>query len=93
MSDLLPVEVVYGAVDTLRKVSLQVPAGVSLGEAIERSGLLKEFPQLDLLNVAIGVHGRLRRLQDTVAAGDRIEIYRPLIADPKVTRRARARRR
>jgi uncharacterized protein len=54
--------------------------------------MLERFPEIDLEQSRIGVFGKLRRPDEQVRAGDRIEIYRPLIADPKESRRRRAAR-
>lgn len=60
-------------------------------DAIEASGILERFPEIDLDRQPVGVFGRHCRLQDPLRDGDRVEIYRPLIADPKEMRRRRAR--
>ena len=69
---------------------VELPASASVREAIERSGLLMRHPDIDLNRV--GIWGRRCRLEDAVRDGDRVEIYRPLTADPKEIRRRRARR-
>lgn len=92
MSAGLRVELVYARPDGQAVRVLQVPPGTTLREAIERSGLLAEFPDVSLARNRIGVFGKPRGLDEPVRAGDRIEIYRPLAADPKELRRARARR-
>lgn len=74
-------------------VSLGVPEGCTVGEAVARSGVLRQFPELDLEGCKLGVFGSLRKPEDPVAAGDRVEIYRVLIADPKQARRQRAKAR
>ncbi len=66
--------------------------GCTVRQAIERSGILREFPEISLERCKVGVFGRLRDLDDPVEAGDRVEIYRPLTADPKQARRLRARK-
>lgn len=60
-------------------------------DAIEASGIMQRFPEIDLDRQPVGVFGRHRRLEDPLRDGDRVEIYRPLIADPKEMRRRRAR--
>lgn len=89
--ELTHVEVAYALLDEQACVELELPAGLSLGDAIRESGLLKRFPEINLAVNKVGVHGRLRSLDDPVKDGDRIEIYRPLTADPKEARRRRAR--
>jgi putative ubiquitin-RnfH superfamily antitoxin RatB of RatAB toxin-antitoxin module len=91
-AETIPVEVVYALPQEQFAAQFRVEAGTSIGEAIERSGVLARFPEIDLQSNAVGVFGCLRRLEERVAAGDRIEIYRALRADPKSTRRQRAAR-
>lgn len=86
------VEVAYARADVQTLVEVEVPAGATIEEAIRACGILKRFPEIDLTHAAVGVFGARASLLDTVRAGDRIEIYRPLIADPKEARRRRARR-
>ena len=69
---------------------IEVPFGVTLRGAIERSRILDKFPEIDLAVNQIGVFGRLKALEDPVMAGDRIEIYQPLQIDPKLARRQRS---
>lgn len=86
----IAVQVAYATPDEQVSISLRVQSGATVREAIEVSGLLDRFPELDLTVNRVGVFGRLRKLDDVVQAGDRIEIYRPLRADPKEARRRRA---
>ncbi len=71
-------------------VALSVPRGCTVGEAVERSGLLRQFPELRPDELKMGVFGSLRKPEDPLEPGDRVELYRPLIADPKQARRQRA---
>lgn len=84
------VEVVYAAPERQRLVSVSVPAGARVAEAIAVSGVLQEFPEIDLTSNRVGIFGQLTRLDEVLRDGDRVEIYRPLIADPKEARRKRA---
>ncbi len=88
--DLVSVEVAYALPDEQIILKVDVAAGTSLKGAIERSGIQQRFPQIDLQRDRIGIYSRIANLEDTVAPGDRIEIYRPLLADPKEARRKRA---
>ena len=90
MSSLIQVEVVYALHDRQKVVSVQLPGGASVREAIERSGLLQEFPEIDLLKNKLGIWNKLAKLDAALRDKDRVEIYRPLIADPKEVRRQRA---
>ncbi|VVN34358.1 Protein RnfH [Pseudomonas fluorescens] len=85
-------EVVYAAVDRQVLVSATVPAGTTVRAALLASGVGQAFAELDLANCPVGVFGKVIADPDThqIQAGDRIEIYRPLLADPKEIRRLRA---
>ena len=63
---------------------------MTVREAIERSGILKRFPEIDLEINKVGIFGRLVTLEQALDTGDRVEIYLPLIADPKAQRKKRA---
>ena len=80
----MKIELVYAGGDPV-VVALEVEPGTTLRQAIERAGL-----EVDLKRVGVGVFGRARGLDEPVAAGDRVEIYRPLPVDPKDVRRRRA---
>lgn len=84
------VEVAYALPDKQALVQVTVQAGNSVKDVIESSGLLKRFPEIDLSISAVGIWSRVCKLADIPRDGDRIEIYRPLIADPKEARRRRA---
>lgn len=86
------VEVAYALPDKQRIVALELPEGTTVREAALQSGLDKQFPGLDLSTADLGVFGKLVSKPDAqaLADGDRVEIYRPLIADPKEVRKQRA---
>ena len=88
--EAMPVEVVYALPDRQVILALEAPAGASIADVIAQSGLLEQFPEIDLGKNKVGVFGKLGKLTDTLHAGDRVEIYRPLIADPKEVRKKRA---
>ena len=71
-------------------VVVELDAGATLEQAIRASGMLEQFPDIDLAVNKVGVFGKLGKLSDTLLDGDRVEIYRPLIADPKEVRKQRA---
>ncbi|MDP9140516.1 MAG: RnfH family protein [Pseudomonadota bacterium] len=73
-------------------LEVELSAGATVREAIERSGILQRFPEIDLMQNKVGRWNHLVTLDDVVSAGDRIEIYRPLLIDPKEVRRLRAAR-
>ena len=85
------VEVAYARPDEQRIVQLKVPEGTTLIEAAERSGIVEHFPEIDLATAHFGIFGKVEKKRDRVLAQwDRIEIYRPLIIDPKAKRAQRA---
>lgn len=87
---MISLEVVYGTPEKQKIVNVSVPQGVTVAEAIERSNIRLFFPEIDLDTQAVGIWNKTCKLTDVPRAGDRIEIYRPLIADPKEIRRRRA---
>jgi len=90
MTRLIEIEVACATPRRQVVLSLSVPEGCTVGEAVERSGVLRQFPELEPERCKMGVFGSLRKPGDPVAAGDRVEIYRALLADPKQARRQRA---
>lgn len=86
----ITIELVYIKPDTQKVLNLHVPAGATIREVIQQSGLLQQCPEIDLERGKVGIYNELRKLDDAVRAGDRVEIYRPLKADPKEARRKRA---
>ena len=72
--------------------ALDVEAGTTIGQAIELSGILQEAPEINLVTMPVGIYGKKKTLDTVLQPRDRIEIYRPLIADPKVARRRRAKK-
>ena len=88
--DPLKVEVAYALPDEQLILVLEVPSGTTARQAIERSGILERFPGIDLDTQKIGIFGKLNKPDYVLRPGDRVEIYRPLIADPKAVRKQRA---
>ena len=84
------VEVVYAKPGEQVLEQLQVPADQTIESVIRRSGLLERFPEIDLATNKVGIFGKAAALTGKLNDGDRIEIYRPLIADPKEARKKRA---
>ncbi|HSW51890.1 MAG TPA: RnfH family protein, partial [Sulfuricaulis sp.] len=87
------VEVAYAAPARQEVIELTVRPGASVEQVIRESGLLERFPEIDLARNRVGIFGEIAGLRDPVRDGDRVEIYRTLLADPKETRRRRAARR
>ncbi|RXT83649.1 RnfH family protein [Pseudomonas syringae] len=88
----IQIEVVYASVQRQALKTIDVPAGSSVRQALALSGMDKEFPELDLGQCAVGIFGKV--VADPAArvleAGERVEIYCPLVADPMGIRRLRA---
>jgi putative ubiquitin-RnfH superfamily antitoxin RatB of RatAB toxin-antitoxin module len=85
------VEVVYATSRRQARYALELGEGATVRDAIERSGVLAAFPEIDLGRDRVGVHGQLVTLATRLGEDDRIEILRPLQADPREARRRRAR--
>jgi putative ubiquitin-RnfH superfamily antitoxin RatB of RatAB toxin-antitoxin module len=99
MTDIesIAVEVAYARPDKQKIVPLLVEPGTTALQAVERSGITKIFPEIDLATAKMGIFGQALGTkglkppaQHELSAGDRVEIYRPLISDPKEVRRKRA---
>ncbi len=90
MTQDLMVEVAYALPNKQVIIPVKVNEGVTAEAAIIASGVLKQFPEIDLSINKIGVFGKLTKLDTPLRHLDRVEIYRPLIADPKEVRRQRA---
>jgi putative ubiquitin-RnfH superfamily antitoxin RatB of RatAB toxin-antitoxin module len=88
----ISVEVVYALPEKQYLRYVKVEQGSTVEQAIEASGLLELRKEIDLSSNKVGIFSRPVKLSDSVDEGDRIEIYRPLIADPKELRRQRAER-
>ena len=88
------IEVVYALPAKQKLVSLSLPVGTTVREAALRSGLEAHFPGLDLASAPLGIFGKAvaRPEERVLEEGERVEIYRPLIADPKEVRKQRAAR-
>jgi putative ubiquitin-RnfH superfamily antitoxin RatB of RatAB toxin-antitoxin module len=84
------VEVVYALPGREDAVSLKVPAGATALDALRASGLLERHPEIDLARQKIGIYGKLVSAQSPLRDGDRVEVYRPLVVEPKEARRRRA---
>ena len=86
------VEVAYALPEKQIIRAVNVDAGTTIGAAIVQSGIMMDFPELDfkLEDAKVGIFGKAAAMTTVLADGDRVEIYRPLIADPKEVRRKRA---
>ena len=90
MSERITVEVAYATAERQSLLTLAVATPCTVEQVIVASGILQQFSEIDLSVQKVGVWSRPVKLHDAVQPGDRIEIYRPLIADPKDLRRRRA---
>jgi len=88
----ISVEVVYALPEKQYQLYVKVEQGSTVEQAIQQSGILELRREIDLSSNKVGIYSRAVKLSDVVDEGDRIEIYRPLIADPKELRRQRAER-
>ena len=86
----IPVEVAYALPDKQEIVMLEVEPGTTAMQAAEQSGIDRQFPGLDVSSCKLGIFGKVVKDSQPLRAGDRVEIYRPLIADPKEVRKRRA---
>lgn len=87
---MMPVELIYTSTKEQYFITLLVHEEATIAEVIRASGVLAQFSTLTLETLVVGIFGKKKILSDKVTAGDRVEIYRPLLNDPKEARRARA---
>jgi uncharacterized protein len=90
MNEQISIEVVYALPHEQTLLQLRVPQNCTVAEAIKASGILENYPEIDLSRNKLGIFGKLIKAETSLRDKDRIEIYRPLIADPKEIRRKRA---
>lgn len=89
-AELIDVEIAYARPDAQVILKLRVPADTTVEQAVRDSGILERFPEIELGKNQVGIFGKLNKLDAPLRNGDRVEIYRPLIADPKEVRKQRA---
>ncbi len=90
MSDNITIELTYALPDKQTLLSFSVKPDTPIQQAIEQSGILQLHPEIDLAHNKVGIWYKTVKLDTSLKDGDRIEIYRPLIADPKEVRKRRA---
>lgn len=90
MSETLNIEVCYALPGKQELIKLNLPVGATVQQALEASGLLAKYPEIDLKKNKFGIFAKLSKLDAALRDRDRVEIYRPLIADPKEVRKQRA---
>ena len=90
MAEMLNVEVCYAMSGKQEVVRVRIPEGATLQQGLDASGLLAKYPEIDIRKNKFGIWNKLSKLDAVLRDKDRIEIYRPLIADPKEVRKQRA---
>ncbi len=90
MADEMTVEVAYALPQKQIILTVSLPQDATVEQAILRSGILEKFPEIDLAQTKVGIFSKLTKLDARLRDKDRVEIYRPLLADPKEVRRKRA---
>jgi putative ubiquitin-RnfH superfamily antitoxin RatB of RatAB toxin-antitoxin module len=93
MTSAITVTVVYALPESATEIELTLPAGATIAEALNRSGIATGHPEVDLARCPVGIFGRRVGHSTLLSDGDRVEVYRPLIAEPKDARRRRAQNR
>ena len=83
----IKVEVVYALPQKQTLLALEVAVGTTVIEAVRASGILESYPEIDIANSKLGIFGRMAKADEVLQPGERVEIYRPLKADPKEVRR------
>lgn len=87
---MINVEIAYAKPEKQTLLSISIEQNCTVSEAILQSGILSEFPEIDLNTIKVGIFAKPCPLNQPVQEGDRVEIYRPLTNDPKEMRRSRA---
>lgn len=90
MKEQIDIEVVYALPHEQALLQVRVPQGCTVADAVKASGILEKYPEIDLSRNKLGIFAKLTKPDAILREKDRIEIYRPLIADPKEIRRQRA---
>ena len=90
VNKLIKVEVLYALPHEQTLLSVDVAQGTTLADAVKISGMLERYPDIDLASNKVGIFGKLSKQDVALRDKDRVEIYRPLLADPKEVRRTRA---
>ncbi|MFZ6730364.1 RnfH family protein [Undibacterium sp. Ji42W] len=88
----MTVQVCYAGLDKTSLLEIQVPLDATVLQVIQQSSIVQIHAEIDVNIFKLGVFGKLKSLDSQLHAGDRIEIYRPLVADPMEARRRRAKK-
>ena len=87
---MITIEVAYAVPEQQVLITLEMPEGVTAEQAVKASGLLSQFPEIQGRELAVGIFGAVCKPEQVLVQADRVEIYRPLVHDPKEARRHRA---
>ena len=90
INEMIKIEVLYALPHEQTLLTVDAPQGITLADAVKISGILEKYPEIDLATNKVGLFGKLSKQDVVLRDKDRVEIYRPLIADPKEVRRKRA---
>lgn len=90
---LIDISIVYAKPEAIWCRNLQIADGTTVRDALTDSGFFDQFPDCSIETIRVGIYGQLCALERTLAHGDRVELYRPLVFDPMESRRRRARHR
>ena len=90
--DVISIEVAYGCAESQSLIELQVTRGTTLIEAIRLSGIADKFPEINMIDSRKGIFGKFAENDKVLGNHDRVEIYRPLLIDPREARRRRAKK-
>ncbi len=90
MAETVKVDVCYALADKQEVVTVTLATGANVNAALEASGLLEKYPEIDVKKNKFGIWNKLSKVDSPLRDRDRVEIYRPLIADPKEVRKQRA---
>lgn len=91
-STQMSIQVCYAGLNKTSLLYVQVAPDTTILQAIQQSGIVSIHPEIDVTVLKVGVFGKLKALDAGLKPGDRVEIYRPLIADPMEARRRRAKK-
>jgi len=89
VSAKLSIDVCYALPDAQTLIAVELAPGATVRQAIDASGILARHPEVDLAKLKVGIYGKIRPLDAALTDHDRVEIYRPLIVDPKAARQRR----
>lgn len=88
---IIQIEIAYATAKQQQIIALEVNAGTTVGQAIAQTSLLGTFPEIELSINKVGIFGQVVNLNTRLQSGDRVEIYRPLVIDPRLARQERVR--